>query len=133
MAHPHLLAGCHAFEQGIRTGKVELRHAVFALFALFDGSVEQMRNELKTVADAEHWHNPAGEKCSIQRGTAGFVDAGGPARYDDTLAMGEFNRRRFTRTDIGVDAELAHFPRDEMCVLAARVEDGYLWSHSSFV
>ncbi len=43
------------------------------------------------------------------------------------LRPGQLRGGRFTGFHVGIHAQIANLPRDEMAVLAARVEDGDLW------
>jgi hypothetical protein len=77
------------------------------------------------IADAEDGR-PSGKNFGVYRGASGFINASGAAGDDDSPAAPQFSCRRFARQDIGVDAQLTNLPSNEMCILAARVEDGHL-------
>jgi hypothetical protein len=63
------------------------------------------------------------ENCRIHGGTARVVNACGAAGDNQPFSGGNFGRGDFAGADFGVDAQLADLTRDEMAVLAARIED----------
>ena len=71
---------------------------------------------------------PAWKKPWIDGGAAGVVDAGRAAGNDDAFAAGQLRGRCFTGSDFRVDTQIADFTRDQVTVLPARIENGYLWT-----
>ena len=83
-----------------------------------------MRNELQTIADAEHRHAKA-ENRGVGGGRIGVVDRAGATGEDDAdgLMRFGFRRERSAGQDYGEDILLANAAGDELCVLRAKVKD----------
>ena len=128
VAHPDLLAAPEPGEQRIG-GFVELQHgqAVLALLALANLAAEQVRHELLSVTDPQYGLS-LGKDAGVYRGAPGVVNARRAAGDDDALREGDGRGRGLTGPHFGVDPEIADFPRDQMTVLPARVQDHDLWS-----
>src|SRR5580658_7985279 len=110
----------------MRLHPLEQRQTVLALLALLHFAAQRESHALLAVADAED--GAAGMKNSrVDLRAAGLVDAVGSARDDEPLASGQLARRSFTRTYVRINAQVANFPRDQMAILPARIEDGNLW------
>src|SRR5579875_2823395 len=77
------------------------------------------------VADAENGISGVQNRRIYVR-TAGFVNARRATGNDDPFAGAQPGSRCVAGLDIGEDSKLANTARDEMRVLAARVEDGDL-------
>ena len=88
-------------------------------------AAQQVRHQLLAVADAEHGR-PRRENAGIHRGAARVVDAVGPPEMMMPFRREQFGRRSLAGADLRVDAEIADLARDQVAVLAARVEDGDL-------
>ena len=90
----------------------------------FDLAAERGHHGLLAIADAEHRH--AGIEHRLRRlRRARLMHAGRPAGEDDGPAAGPAERRLglVERHDFGIDAGLAHPPRDELGHLAAEIDD----------
>ncbi len=70
--------------------------------------------------------NTENENSGIDVGAAGFENAGGAARDDQTETVFELIGWRVAGLDFGVYAEFTDSTGDQMCVLTARVENGDL-------
>src|SRR5208337_1719348 len=105
---------------------MESSGSILALLALADVAAQYVGHELLSVADAEHGAT-GGENLRIDLRAAGFVDAVGAARDNEAFPARQLRGRRFAGLNIGIDAQIANFPGDQMAVLPARVEDGDLW------
>jgi hypothetical protein len=105
---------------------LESRETVLALFALADATAQDVRHKLLAVADAEDGAI-GGENLRIDLRAARLVNAVRAARDDDALAAGQLGRGSFAGLNVGVDAQIADLPSDQVTILPARVEDGDLW------
>ena len=63
----------------------------------------------------------------------GIVNAGRTARNDDGFPVAQCRQRSLTGRDLGVNSQIAYFTRDQMTILPARIEDGYLWIQDLFL
>ncbi len=126
MVHPDLQLAVQIGEERMGMNGSKSRESVLALFAFPDAAAQHVSHELLAVADAEHGA-AGGENVRIDLGTAGLVDAVRAAGDDDSFAAGQLGGRCFAGLDVGVHAEIANLPGDEMTILSARIEDGDLW------
>ena len=127
VAHPHLLAPAfrpQAFEQPAIVDDVDKGTAEFLVIAQRDPAAKLRAHRLHAVTDAEDRHaEPEDDLGGARRG--GLRQRGWAARQDDP-ARGEiadpvFGNRE--RMDLAIDPALAHATRDELCDLAAEIED----------
>src|ERR1019366_2588816 len=102
----------------------DARVTVFPRVRLLDATAEQVRDELKAVADSEDGDAEL-EDARVDRRRALGVDARGSPRQDDgfrghRLDLLEGDRARL---DLAVNALLADAAGDELRVLSPEVED----------
>ena len=127
VAHPHGVALAllpHAVEQRGLAGHLQLGAAELAVVAAFDAAAHLRHHGLLAVADAEH--RQAGLEHPVGRARrAELGDAGRAARQDHGLGLEPLQRLLglVERHDLGVDALLAHAPRDQLRDLAAEIDD----------
>src|SRR5580704_10327561 len=126
MAHPDLLAAFDASEDGVGIDDIELSEAVLATIAFFDMAPECVRHQLVAVADAEHGY-ARGQKRRIDGGTGRIVNAGRAAGDDDAFPAAQGGGGSLSGRDLRIDSQIADFTCDQMTILPACVEDGYLW------
>src|SRR5271170_3277929 len=111
----------------MRLRPIEHSQTVLALVALSHVTAQIVGHELLSITNAEHGARRI-ENRGINVGAVTFIDAVGPARDDQAGAAAQFGRRSIARADFRVHTQIANLSGDEMTVLAARVEDGDLWS-----
>ncbi len=127
VAHPHGVALAllpDAVEQGGVSRHLELGAAELAMVAAFDAAAHLRHHGLLAVADAEH--RQAGLEHPVGRARrAELGDAGRAAGQDDGLGLEALEGffRLVEGHDLGVDALLAHAPRDQLRDLAAEIDD----------
>ena len=97
--------------------------AVLTLRCTADMAAQQMHHQLAAVADAQHGHAPA-EDLRVDRGGILQIDAVGAAGKDDALGVLRLDHRQvgFIGIDFTVDIVLADAARDQLIVLAAKVQ-----------
>ena len=86
-------------------------------------AAQQMHHQLAAVADAQHGHAPA-EDLRVDRGGILQVDAVGAAGKNNALGILRLDNRQigFIGIDVTVDIVLADAARDQLIVLAAKVQ-----------
>ena len=127
MAHPHRrpVAGApHTMEQWRVAGDLKLGAAEFAAMPAFHLAAESRHHGLLAIADAEDGHAGGGHRVRKLR-RAGLMHGCGSAGEDDGLGQGRRERGLgfVEGHDFGIDAGLAHPPRDELGVLGAEIND----------
>lgn len=126
VAHPrHALFG-KALEELAARVKKRLGLAVFARGGVVCGddlAAEVVRDELAAVADAEHGHARIKERGIDVRRVLKIhaVRAAGEDEADG-LHCEKVRKRRRVGLDLAVNAAFAHAARDELVVLAAKVQ-----------
>ena len=127
MAHPHLrpLAFLeHAIEQRRLVDHLQLGAAELAGMSALDRPAESGNHGLLAIADAEHGNARVEHGLGRLR-RAGLMHGCGAAREDDRARplLGERGFRLVVRHDLGIDAGLAHAPRNQLRHLAAEIDD----------
>ena len=86
-------------------------------------AAQQMHHELAAVADSQHRHAP-GENLGVDRGRILQINAVGATGEDDALGVLCLDDRQigFIGIDLTVDIVLADTARDQLIVLAAKVQ-----------
>ena len=127
MAHPD--GGLHprlpdAVEQRRRARDLERGAAELAGVAAFDLAAQLRHHGLLAIADAEHGHARVEDRLRRPR-RARLMHAGRTARQDDGLGQDGLERGfgPVEGHDLGIDARLAHPPRDQLRVLRAEIDD----------
>src|ERR1700685_3113635 len=131
MIHPDLELTVQTGKELVSTRRLESGEAILALLTFANVATQHMGHELLTIANAEHGA-AGGENLRIDLRAAGFVNAIRAAGDDDALAARQIRIRWFAGLNIGMHAQIANLPGDQMAVLAARVEDGNLWRAQTF-
>lgn len=108
-----------------RFSEIEVRETELTLVPLADRPAQQMRHQVLPVTDAER-RMPILQHGDIDAGAVGIVDTVWTARDDESARARQFRSGRFARTDIGIDAEIPDFPRDQVAILTACIENGDL-------
>ena len=109
---------------GVSAVMLELGAAELAVVAAFDAAAHLRHHGLLAVADAEHGQprleHPVGRPRRAELG-----DAGRPAGEDHGLRLQPLQGLvgLVERHDLGVDALLAHAAGDQLCDLAAEIDD----------
>ena len=100
-----------------------LLNIVLALRCAADVTAQQMHHQLAAVADAQHRHTPV-EDLRVDRGGILQINAVGAAGKDDSLGVLCLDNRQigFIGIDFTVDIVLADAARDQLIVLAAKVQ-----------
>ena len=126
MIHPDLLAAAVQIgKQRMRLARVEQRQSVLAFIALADAPAQLVGHKLLAVANAQH-RALGGKNGRIDARTAGLVDAVRASRNNEAAPAAQLSRGRLAGANVGVHAQIANFPGDEMTILTARVEHGDL-------
>ena len=123
MAHPADGGGLHIGEQLALGVHEHLSLAVLTLRCTADMAAQQMHHQLAAVADAQHRHTPV-EDLRVDRGGILQINAVGATGKDDTLGVLCLDNRQigFIGIDFTVDIVLADAARDQLIVLAAKVQ-----------
>jgi hypothetical protein len=111
-------------EQPARRLHLDIGAAEFAVMAALDGAAELGGHGHLAVADAEHRH--AGIEDRLRRARrAGLMHRFRAAGQDHRLRLHlkECGFRLLERHDLGIDALLAHPPRDQLRHLTAEIDD----------
>ena len=131
MIHPDLQLTVQTGKKRVRAPGLESGESILALLTLADAPAQHVGHQLLSIADAEH-RATGGENLRIDLRAAGFVNAVRTPGDDNALPAGQLGSGRFAGLNIGIHAEVANLPGDQMTVLAARVEDGNLWCAQTF-
>ena len=101
----------------------DFRLAVLTLRSAADMAAQQMHHELAAVADSQHRHAP-GEDLGVDGGRILQIHAVGSARKDDALGILGLDGGKvgLIGIDFTVDIVLADTARDQLIVLAAKVQ-----------
>ncbi len=123
VAHPADRGGLNIREHLAAVVHEDLSLAVLALRCAADVTAQQMHHQLAAVADAQHRHAPV-EDLGVDRGGILQIDAVGAAGEDDALGVLRLDDRQigFIGIDFTVDIVLADAARDQLIVLAAKVQ-----------
>ena len=123
VAHPADGGGLHIGEHLAVRVHEHLSLAVLALRCAADMAAQQMHHQLAAVADAQHRHTPV-EDLRVDRGGIFQINAVGATGKDDTLGILCLDNRQigFIGIDFTVDIVLADAARDQLIVLAAKVQ-----------
>ena len=123
VAHPADGGGLHIGEHLAAVVHEDLGLAVLTLGGAADVAAQQVHHELAAVADAQHRHAPA-EDLGVDGGRILQIDAVGAAGEDDALGVLRLDdgQVRLIGIDLTVDIILADAARDELIVLAAKVQ-----------
>ncbi len=127
MAHPHLMRLAlrpEAVEQAAAIGNIDKRMAEFATVAAADITAKLRHHHLLAIANAEHRH--AALENGRRHARAVIVEHRRRRSGQDHAARlhpckgfsGSVERR-----DLAIDACLADTPRDQLCHLAAEIDD----------
>ena len=125
MAHPAGALLFHALQKTL----IILNHgdnstSVFPLQTAFNLSTQQVCHQLHAIADAQYRH--AGIKDGRINGRRICVQyACRSSRQDDTqrLFFHDILNRRIVRQYAGVNAALAYTPRNQLCILTAKIQN----------
>src|SRR5439155_2584663 len=133
VTHPHrvtLALAPDALEQGAVLDDLDLGAAELAVMAAFDLAAQLLRHRLLAVADAEHRNAGPVDLFGSERRVL-VEDGRGPARENDALRPHREKClfRLLERHDLGIDALLAHAPRNELGHLRAEIDDENLVVH----
>jgi len=123
VAHPADGGGLHIGEHLAAVVHEDLGLAVLTLGGAADVAAQQMHHELTAVADAQHRHTP-GKDLRVDRGRILQINTVGATGKDDTLGVLCLDNRQigFIGIDFTVDIVLADAARDQLIVLAAKVQ-----------
>ena len=123
VAHPADGGGLHISEQLALSVHEHFGLAVLALRCAADMAAQQVHHQLAAVADAQHRHTPV-EDLRVDRGGIFQINAVGATGKDDTLGVLCLDNRQigFIGIDFTVDIVLADAARDQLIVLAAKVQ-----------
>jgi hypothetical protein len=117
VAHPHQRAFRHVAEQHA-AGMQQFGAAIFAVIRQRHLAAQRKRKRLHAVTHAEDRLSLREQRRLELRGI-GFVNAVRPAAEDVSLWLMAIDcfERRIEREDLGVHAQLADTPCDQLCVL----------------
>ena len=126
VAHEHIRRLGAAGKERERRVERDGEYAVLALGARRNRSAAEMADELHSVADAEHGDAEL-QHGLIAGGGIFAVYAVWSAGEDDALRRhrADLLHGHFARTDLGIDAVLAHAACDQLLVLPAEIQDQY--------
>jgi hypothetical protein len=127
VGHPDLLVIAHTAQQpGIRARKkVQYGKAELAFVTLSDRSAEQVRDQLLAITNSED-RNTCDQCGALYERARLVVDAVRATRDNNASGVKQFFGRNFARQYFGRDAEFPYLTSDEVAVLTAGVEYGYL-------
>ena len=123
VAHPTDGGRLHIGEHLAAVVHEDLGLAVLALRCAADMTAQQVHHQLAAVADAQHRHAPA-EDLGVDGGRILQIDAVGASGEDDALGVLCLDDGKICLIgiDLTVDIVLADAARDELIVLAAKVQ-----------
>ncbi len=123
VAHPADGRGVHIGEHLAAVVHKDLGLAILALGSTADMAAQQVHHELAAVADAQDGHTPA-EDLRVNGGRILQIDAVGTTGEDDALGVLCLDDRkiRLVGIDLTVDIIIADAARDELIVLATKVQ-----------
>ena len=123
VAHPTDGGRLHIGEHLAAVVHEDLGLAVLALRCAADMTAQQVHHELAAVADAQHRHTPA-EDLGVDGGRILQIDAVGASGEDDAFGVLCLDDGKICLIgiDLTVDIVLADAARDELIVLAAKVQ-----------
>ena len=100
-----------------------LRLAVLTLRCATDMTAQQMHHQLAAITDAQHRHTPC-KDLRVDRGRILQINAVGATGEDDALGILCLDDRQigFIGIDLTVDIVLADTARDQLIVLAAKIQ-----------
>ena len=100
-----------------------LRLAVLTLRCTANVTAQQMHHQLAAITDAQHRHTPC-KDLRVDRGRILQINAVGATGEDDALGVLCLDDRQigFIGIDLTVDIVLADTARDQLIVLAAKVQ-----------
>ena len=122
VAHQHGLLFVHAVGERAGGDDVNLGGAVLGLDLGQDNAAEMLVDELHAVADAERRDAERKDGGVVGR-RAALPDAGGAAAENHRIVAAQLVRRDAHRENVRVNAELADFAVNDLCVLTAAVEN----------
>ena len=104
---------------------------VFAFLPFLDLAAKELREQLNTIADAEHRHAERENGFVRQRRVLG-INARRPAGKNDALRLqrGDCRRRRVVAQDLRINVALADAPRNDLGVLRPEIQNNDLFSHA---
>ena len=123
VAHPADGGIVHALEQLAGGIHKDLRFAVFTLGGPAHLAAQQMGHQLAAIADAQDGHAP-GKDLGVAAGRVLQIDAVGAACKNDALGVFGTDHRQvgFIGIDLTVNIVLTHPARDQLIILAAKVQ-----------
>ena len=93
--------------------------------AAFDRATQHLHHHLLAVTDAKHWHTQIENACG--RTWRAFVNHAGRATGQDHCFGGEVFQEGvgylLERVDFAINVQLAQATGDQLCDLAAKVDD----------
>ena len=128
VAHPDVDFVGNAGEEFVGLRDAAPRPAVLARRRTLHGAAEGLAGQMQAVTDAQHGQAEV-EDVGIALRRPRFVDAGGPARQNQSLG-GQFANplgRDVVSNDLAVDVLLSHSPGDQLGILRAEIEHQYLF------
>ena len=123
VAHPADGGGLNILEHLAAVVHKDLGLAVLTLRGAADMTAQQVHHQLAAVADSQHRDAPV-EDLGVNGGRIFQIDAVGAAGEDDALGVLRLDDRQvsFIGIDFTVDIVLADTARDQLIVLAAKVQ-----------
>lgn len=123
VAHPADGGGLNILEHLAAVVHKDLGLAVLTLRGAADMTAQQVHHQLAAVADSQHRDAPV-EDLGVDGGRIFQIDAVGAAGEDDALGVLRLDDRQvsFVGIDFTVDIVLADTARDQLIVLAAKVQ-----------
>ena len=128
MAHPHgfaMVDAAKALEQGRVAHNLNLRPTKFARGSRLHHAAQRGAHGLLSIADPQHWHVQI-EHRDVHGGAEGLMHAGRAARQDHgggAEAGQEVGIDLVERMDLAIDARFTHPACNELCDLAAEIDD----------
>src|SRR5579864_1816280 len=124
MRHPDVERRRQAFKQPRLAFDVDFRVAIFTLRAGTNFATELVRDEVQTIADAEHGESK-GKHAIVGRRRVVIVNGGRASAQNDADRPVAFDLIEWssTRQDDGKYFEFADAARNKLRVLRAKVED----------
>ena len=135
VAHPADGRGLNILEHLAAVVHKDLGLAVLTLRGAADMTAQQVHHQLAAVADAQYGHAPA-EDLGVDGGRVLQINAVGAAGEDDALRVLGLDQCqiRLVGIDFTVDIVLADAARDQLIVLAAKVQhDDSFMLHDVFL
>ena len=129
MRHPHLRAFLKAFEEWIvKVDGLQMGTSVLTAVGLLHLATQGMRDELRSITDAQHGHTTY-ELAQVYLEGLGIVDAIGRTAENHAYHRGVVLRKLVVGHNLAKGVQLAHPAANELRGLRAEVENNNLLHH----